>query len=52
MTKKTKMKLIMKTKVVLVIAQMMSTPRSAHLLSEAQLRNPEIAIPAASASSR
>jgi hypothetical protein len=33
-------------------AQMMSTPCSAHLLSESQLRNPDIAIPAASASSR
>jgi hydroxymethylpyrimidine/phosphomethylpyrimidine kinase len=52
MKKETKAKLIMKTKVVLVKAQMMSTPRSAHPLSEAQLRNPDIAIPAASASSR
>jgi hypothetical protein len=52
LTKKTKTKLIMKTKVVLVKAQMMSMPSSAHLLSEIQLRNPDIAIPATSASSR
>jgi hypothetical protein len=55
MMKKTKTKLIMTTKVVLMKAQMTSTPRSAHLLSElikAPLRNFDIAIPAASASSR
>jgi hypothetical protein len=52
LTKKSKKKLIIHTKVVLVKAQMMSTPRGAHLLSEAQRRNPDIAIPAASASSR
>jgi hypothetical protein len=47
--------MIMKTKVVLVEAQMMSSPRSAHLQSElleAQLTNPDIAIPPSSASSR